>query len=243
VKRVAARPAVLGLIACMVISAAWYRLLWTPQGASISAAHNRQKTAQTSLFTAEQRLGHLKKLASRAPQLTALDQRLTAALPDRDAIDQFLLDLNAEAAASNVTIQSLGVTPPGKTPSSGAAQAIALQLQFTGGYFDVQRFLGALRDGSRLVVIDQLALSGAATKQGSAPANGTMLQVTLSGRLFMTATAAPLLTFAAPASPAAAKSGTGVLETPINAARNAATSANNANAARSAAVNQAGGNP
>jgi Tfp pilus assembly protein PilO len=238
-KRITARPAILGLVASAVILVVWYQLLWSPQGAAIAAAHHRERTATDGLFIAEQKLGHLKKVASKAPQLTLIDQKLSAAIPDHDAIDQFILDLDAEARASNVTIASFGVTPPGKatTAAGGASgtQPISVQMQLSGGYFDVQHFFGALRDAARLFVIDQVSLSGTPAKPGAPPANGSTVQVTLAGRLFVTSAAAPAITFAAPAS-TSAKQGTGVLETPINAARNAAASSN-------AATSQAGGTP
>jgi hypothetical protein len=99
----------------------------------------------------------------------------------------------------------------------------------------VQRFLGDVRDGSRLVIIDQLTISSGAAKS---PGNGSAIAATILGRLFVSSTATTALNFAASAasasSAAPAKPGTGVLETPINAARNATSSANAA---------QAGGTP
>ena len=235
-KRVAARPAILGIVASVLIFAAWYQMLWTPGSKAIASAHGREQTATAALFTAEQRLGHLKKLATHAPQLARLDLSLSSAIPGSDSIDGFIVDLNSEAQAANVTISSLAITPPGASKAATAGvQTIGLQMQIGGGYFDVQRFLGAVRDGSRLVTIDQLAISSGAAKT---PGNGSTIAATILGRLFVSSTATTALNFGAPAAPAAraapAKSGTGVLETPINAARNAAISANAA---------QAGGTP
>jgi Tfp pilus assembly protein PilO len=220
VKRLAARPAVFGLIACVVIAAVWYQLLWKPQSSAIASAHGRERTATASLFTAEQRLGHLKKLAANATQLALLDQKLSGAVPDKDSADGFIVELNAEAQAASVGISSLAITPPATAKSGpSGVQTIGLQMNVSGGYFDVQRFLDAIRGGSRLVVIDQLSMSAGPAKTGG---SGSAIAATIVGRLFVSSTASAPLVFSSPVT----KAGTGVLETPINAARNAVSSAN-----------------
>jgi Tfp pilus assembly protein PilO len=248
-KRLIARPSIVGIVVSVLITAGWYQFLWSPQTKAIATAHSRQKVATAALFSAEQRLGHLKKLALHAGDLTSLDQRLSAAIPDHDALDQFIVQLNADAQASNVVLSSFAVTQPSiKAPANAAVAAgtevLALQLAVSGGYFDVLRFLGSLRDGPRLVIVDQLSLTPA--HGGGSPADGTTVGASIVGRLFMTTSAAPPVTFRVPVTTSPApKPGTGVLETPINAARNAANaaSASAASASAAASAGSAGGTP
>ena len=124
-----------------------------------------------------------------------------------------------------------------------------MQLAISGGYFDVQSFLHMLRDGPRLVVIDSVSLSAGRATGAAAAAhgNGTAVSGSIVAKLFMVkgATAAganPVpVAVANPALPGAAvRSGTGVLQAPINAAKTAANAAS-ANSADLAA--RAGGTP
>ena len=149
------RPAVAAAGIGIVLVFAWWQLLMKPQSAALADAHRRSAQASTALFQTGQRLGHLKHLATNSAQLVALDQRLRAAIPPGDDLDGFLLSLNAMAQTSNVAVRSL--TPSAQAPASGGLSSMAIRMSVEGGYFDVQRFLDALKAGERLVLIDGLS--------------------------------------------------------------------------------------
>ena len=149
------RPAAAAAGIGIVLIFAWWQLLMKPQSAALADAHHRSAQASTALFQTGQRLGHLKHLATNSAQLVALDQRLRAAIPPGDDLDQFLLSLNAMAQTSNVAVRSL--TPSAQAPTSGGLSSMALRMTVEGGYFDVQRFLDALKSGERLVLVDALS--------------------------------------------------------------------------------------
>jgi Tfp pilus assembly protein PilO len=209
----------------VVVLAVWYQLVWKPQGRSIVSAHERQNRATAALFTAEQRLGHLKHLAAESAQFTALSDRLNAAIPAQDHLDAVITDVNAEAASAGLSLSGLTFATP--AASSTGVQILPAHLSLTGGYFSLLRFLDELRNGPRLVVIDTMSVSSASASPGVPAA--TRLSVTIAARLFV-ATGGPV---AAPAAtPSPPKTGTGVVETPINAAKGAAQAANRAGAAQ-----------
>jgi len=74
------RPAALAVIAGVVLALLWWKFAWEPQGAELSSARRDQQQESANLYTAGQKLGHLKHLAAIAPKLSALDQKLAAVL-------------------------------------------------------------------------------------------------------------------------------------------------------------------
>jgi Tfp pilus assembly protein PilO len=220
------RAIMIGVALAVAMIGFWYEVAWSAQSQAITTAHGRQQTATSALLTAEQRLLHLKHLSVKAAALDAADAKLTAAVPSQDNLDQWLVDLNGDALSAGVTLNTLGITPPsGATAGTGT---IPLQLTLSGGYFAIQRFLDLVRDGSRLVVVDKLTLSPAPglTKGAPVGGQGTALTATFAGRVFLAKGSG------SPSRPPAVVSkvatGTGVLETPINAARTAASNATTA---------------
>jgi Tfp pilus assembly protein PilO len=253
------RAVLVGLAASLALLAVWYELLWSPQATAIAAANRKQQAATTQLVVAEQRLGHLKRLSAKASALDASAAKVANSLPDHDDLDNFLVAVNGAAQAAGVSLTNVGVTPPAVTasnPSGGSASlagvsTIPLSLAVNGGYFAIQRFLGLLRDGQRLIVIDTVALSGGGAPTGGAPTggaaangprpDGTQLSASIGARLFMIKGTTPPGQNPSPA--ALTRPGTGVLETPINAARSTAgaASANATGLANNAA--RTGGTP
>jgi Tfp pilus assembly protein PilO len=214
------RAIVIGVAAAMAMIGFWYQLAWSAQGRAVASAQADQRAASAGLLTAEQRLGHLKHLSVKSGALDVAAAKMAAAIPSQDSLDSFLLEVNGDAAASVVTVSAIGVTQPGP---AALTTPIPLQLTVSGGYFAILHFLDLLRDGPRLVVIDRLALAPASVLSHTTPVagQGTALTATIVGRSFMAKGSAALLPPpTAPTRPPAV--GTGVLETPINAARTAA---------------------
>ena len=221
------KPTLIGIVCAMVIVGLWYEMLWSPQSRSLAAARRREGDASQALFVAQQRLGHLKHLSILAPAMRMLDARLVAAMPDSDAIDGFIIGVNNEAVASGVTLTGITFAQP-------SGSTISVQLAITGGYFAVERFFDAMRDGPRLIVLDTLNLS----PSGIPGPDGTPLSVSIGGHLLeaKTANRAPFTTpVRSTPGPGAAVQGNGVLATPIVKAENTAAAAS-ANAIASEAT-------
>jgi Tfp pilus assembly protein PilO len=216
----------------------WYELAWSAQGQAVATAHSSEQTATNALLTAEQRLGHLKHLSVKSGALDAAGAKLAAAVPSQDDLDGLLLELNGDAAAAGVTVKTLGATQP--AVGASAATPIPLQLTVSGGYFAIQHFLDLLRDGQRLVVVDTLSLASETAPSNGAVASGqgTDLTANIAGRVFMAKGSSSLSPSPLPVSRSV--TGTGVLETPINSAR---TAASNASAAAKATDVTTGATP
>jgi Tfp pilus assembly protein PilO len=225
----------MGLFGAVVMLAVWHQLLWSPQGASLASAHSRQRSATAALFTAQQRVGHLHRLSTQAQQLNAVEAGLAAAVPAQDQIDGFLVALTGDAQSAGVSIGTIGLSPA--STSTAGASLIPVQLSVAGGYFAIQRFLRELRDSPRLVVIDSVSLSTASSGPAGS-GDGTPLGASIRAEIFMNTggVSVPAVAITPASGGPAARAGTGVLETPINAAKSTAAAASAAGANQSRAT-------
>jgi len=155
------RPIVIGLVVGAVIVFGWWQMLWQPQATALADARHKEQVESSNLYQAGQRLGHLKHLGAISPQMAALDQKISAAVPRTDDLDGFLLALNGAAAQAGVALQA--VSPSAQAPHLTGLTSIAVNLSVSGSYFSVQSFLDALRAGDRLVVVDSLSESPGGT--------------------------------------------------------------------------------
>ena len=146
-----------------------------------------------------------------APALQAKVEALRVAVPDSPDLAQFILDANDAATASGVDFLSISPTPPtaGVDPTQPASVNLAIDVD--GGYFQVLDYLNRVDDMDRIVVVDSLDLA----PQGE-EGSSTGLSVSLSARMFTTATPAGL-PGAAPA-PATQASTAGTPATPTTPA-------------------------
>jgi len=210
------RPATAGVLVGLLIIVAWWQLLWNPQSSALARTQSAEQTASTGLIEAGQTLGHLKHLQQISPQLVALEQRLSAAVPSGPSLDTFLISVNEMAESAGVDLQSVAPTPPPSsvttTPTTaatatGALTSTAISLSLTGGYFNMQRFLDELNTGSRLVVIDSLAeapaVSGGSNSgsDGGAGTVGATIRVHILSGLASPPASTGLLASGLPASP------------------------------------------
>jgi len=190
------RPAAAGVLVGLFVLVAWWQLLWNPQASALADAHNADQVASTGLIDAGQTLGHLKHLQTISPQLVALEQQLSNAVPTGSSLDTFLVSVNAMAQSAGVDLDS--VSPATPTTLSGGLSQIHVDLSLSGQYFNVQRFLDELKTGGRLVVIDTLteAPGGVGSSDGS-------LSVTIRAHILSGLSSPPAVTgLAPPPSPA-----------------------------------------
>jgi hypothetical protein len=112
-------------------------------------------------------------------------KRLQKVLPDDPKMSQILRQLSAAAAASGVSLDTIG--PSGAIPSTGG-EAVPIMLSVTGHYFNLSRFLHLLRTqvmvkgtavkgSGRLYSVDSIQFSGggaaAASSTGGAASAGS----------------------------------------------------------------------
>ena len=186
--------------AAVALVAVWFLLLWSPQGAKLDAARERQAEAEDANGALALRIERLRDLRARRPELEADLVALRSAVPESPELDDFLLDTDAAADRAGVDITSVSPGKPAAagdaaagttaaaTPAPAAApataatdtavatagtppSAISLSLDASGGYFQILDFINRLDDLPRIVVVDSLSLSGGGS--GDASASGT----------------------------------------------------------------------
>lgn len=178
--------------AVVVLTGLWYVALWSPQGGKIEDAKTEKLAAEARTAELTTRLARLKSLEANKDQLDAEKARFAALMPDSDELDQFILSINAKAKASGVDFVSIAPVQPADGAASavaGGAVPVSLSVQANGDYFALLRFLEQIRDGERLVTIDNLTMSGG---------EGGALTASITGRMFVRG-AAPAPTSTDPA--------------------------------------------
>lgn len=187
---------IIGVVSAMAVAGLWFFALWSPQGESLEQAKAEQQASEAKAAELRSRLTRLKRLEANAEVLERDRLRLAAAIPDTDQLDQFILRVNERASASGVTFMSVSPTEPtpaaagsggaagtaGAAANAGAPLGIGLQLQVTGDYFAIMRFLETLRDGERLVTVENLTMAKAAD---NAP-----MTASITGKMFVSPPAA-----------------------------------------------------
>jgi Tfp pilus assembly protein PilO len=212
------RPAAVGLLVALLLVGAWWKMLWRPQGAALAKAHTQTTAASTNLYSVEQNIGHLKHLQLLSPKLAVLEQKLSAAAPTTDQVDQFLLTLNALGQQSGVALGNISLSQPAAAP--GSLSTIAIHFTLEGDYFAVEGFLDSLRATSRILVVDNLS-EGPAQKGGKTSGVSLALAAHLLTGLTGPAPAVQKLL-----SPPTTAAPTGIISGPTTKARNAVAGAN-----------------
>lgn len=181
-----ARLALIGIGASILLIGAWFFLLWKPASDDLDKAKADRDAQVVRADQLQVRLNHLKDLEANAEVLERDRALLAEAIPSSDLVDQFILQVNERAARAGVSFVSVSPQQPGAAaaaPGTAAGPtAIGLQIQVTGDYFQLLRFLEEMRDGPRLVTVDTFSLS----KGGE----GNQMSASVGGRMFLNPTAA-----------------------------------------------------
>lgn len=176
-----AKLILIGVGAALLITAVWFFALWSPQGKDLDQAKADKAAAEQRASELSARLTRLKKLEANADVLERDRALLATAIPTADQLDNFLLQVNDRAAKAGVEFVSIAPQQPGGAAAPGAAAAgptpIGLQMQVTGDYFAILRFMEQLRDGERLVTVENFSLS----KGGE----GNQMSASIGGRMFI----------------------------------------------------------
>ncbi len=207
----------------------WYLLLWSPRKADLAEARDRREKAEVLRDELAIRVTRLRASQKDEPMKRAQVEALRTTIPDDPNLAAFILDTND--AASKAGIDFISIAPSEPAPGAGVAGAAAgaaavntstaagaapvagalpaevkLQLQITGGYFQVLDFLNRIGEMPRLVITDGLNVSSDEKAK---------LSVGVTARMFLRAVPAgfggvPV----APAAPVAPPAATSVTTTP-----------------------------
>jgi type IV pilus assembly protein PilO len=186
------RTLAIGAATLVVISAAWFFLLWSPKGAELSKAKEARSAAQVETAAAKLKLAGLQSAAKNRGQLETTKARLVAAVPDHTDIGPLIRQINAAAVDSGIGFISVNPTAP-VVSTTGGPSTIGLSIQLQGDYAPVQTFLDDVMKLERLVVIDGVALAPVGTTTGF-----STLSLTVTAHTFTDALVAPVGAAAAP---------------------------------------------
>ena len=175
-----AKLILIGVGAAVLITAVWYFALWSPKGTDLEEAQAAKVAAEQRESELQARLAHLKILEKNADVLERDRAKFAAAMPTADELDNFILQVNERATQSGVLFAAIAPTEPqtgSQTPGAATATGptpIGLQMQVSGDYFAILRFLESLRDGQRLVTVENFSLSKGENNNMSATIGGRM---------------------------------------------------------------------
>jgi type IV pilus assembly protein PilO len=201
--------AVGGVVAVLVI-ALWWMFLFSPTRNEISKVHSEVEEAERETLGLQAQLAQVSDKARNEATKAELTT-LHAAVPASPELANFLRQANKIAADSGVTWQS--VTPGSPSAATGGT-TVTLGIQVQGGYAQVMDYLQRLQTLPRLVIVDNVNITGATQTGAGAPVGSgggvfstesgadTGLNLQITGRMFV---AAPTATTPGPGTPAGAQ--------------------------------------
>jgi Tfp pilus assembly protein PilO len=181
---VKAKLILFGVGAALVLTGAWFMFLWKPAGADLDKARADKVAAEEEQGKLQTRLTHLKKLQENAAVLEQSRSLLATAIPSQDKLDEFIVQVNERAARSGVSFVSIAPSVPAAPEHANAStpSSVSMQLQISGDYFQVMRFLEEMRDGPRLFTVDNFSLNPGGP--------GGKMTATIASRMFVNPNAA-----------------------------------------------------
>jgi Tfp pilus assembly protein PilO len=133
---------IVGVVA-VVIGVLWYFFLFTPEQKKIADLNAQYLAQQSTLAQTNMQIRQLQLLQKTAPQAEADLIKLHQVMPAEGAIPSFIVGLTKTAQSSGLVM--LNVTPQATAP--GVPFSLQpIQLEFDGGYFDVEDFLYRLEN-------------------------------------------------------------------------------------------------
>ncbi len=168
----------------VLIVAAWWMLMWKPAGNDLAAADKRAELATQQINQMQVQLSRLEVIRDQLPALQSQVQSLRTAIPDTPALADFLLAAHDAEAASGLEFLTATANEPAPGPVPGL-MVIEVQLTGNGGYYQVLDFINRLQAMHRIMSINNLTVVSA-NNEDTTEIGPPNLQLTISGRLYMT---------------------------------------------------------
>ena len=168
----------------VVVLAGWWFVLWGPAGDAVTAAETRFRNAKGQTTQLEVHRDRLLAIQKELPQMQSRLQTLSAAVPDRAAMSDFLLAASEAEADSGLDFLTVSASPPTPTLTPGLS-TVSVQLTGTGGYFQMLDFINRLQSMHRVMVIKNLTVVANQFSEEAELLGPPNLSVTISGDLFV----------------------------------------------------------
>jgi Tfp pilus assembly protein PilO len=186
----------IGAAALVAIIALWYFVLYAPLGDDLTSAQAQTAAEQKKTDGLQADLARLQSQEKNGTQQQALLRKLNAAVPEQPDLAEFIIQANQIASDSGISFLSISPAPPA---AGSGVSVVALTITIQGSFFQLEDYLRQLETLERLVIVDGITISassgGSSTTGTSADSStssgGTDLSVTLTGRMFTRAAAAP----------------------------------------------------
>jgi hypothetical protein len=181
------RIALVAGAAAIVVVAAWYLMLWSPQSRSLASAHKAHAAAESQIGQLQGQVGGLEALVRQIPTDQAKLSTYSAAVPATPSLDSALVQIQRAATASRVSVSSVspgsaagtatGVTASSATPATSGTPSLSLSLAVMApSAGQLESFITDLTNLAltpRVFVLDHVQYSGPGQTSAS-----------LSGRIF-----------------------------------------------------------
>jgi Tfp pilus assembly protein PilO len=178
------RVILVAVAACALVTGAWYTFLWSPQSDQIASTKKQLDATQQQQKDLNVQLRGLEAAKKKLPEIKAQLDTLRAALPPAPQLDNAIATVQDAAKGSGVDLTALTPAPlpaPGTTATGpkAAVPEIKVTMTVAGSYFQIMDFVNRLNTEARLVVVDNVSLSGQIDQ-----AKNTKVMTQLTGRLF-----------------------------------------------------------
>lgn len=159
---------ILGVLGLLLVVGGWYSFLWSPAGADLSDAQDREQAAQSQLVVLQAELDGLIAMEINRPRFQSDLEALRSGIPSSPEQAALLTSLYSAADASGVEFLDYNASPPAPAIDSVLGE-VQLQIAGTGGYFQLLDFLNRLNDVHRIIVVDRVSISAATSEEAFGP--------------------------------------------------------------------------
>ena len=183
------RGIMMGALAIGFIVVAWYMMVYSKTKDDVSSTKSQVSEAQDENVELTSEKQELESLEDSGPEIELKLQALQSAVPAQPELATFIDEVDALGAQAGIDWVSVAPSEPTLANGVGTVQ---LTIQVNGDYFKVIDYLGKIEGMSRLVVIDTINVTDAASAEGGSGAtegeliglDGPKLSVTLTARMF-----------------------------------------------------------
>lgn len=152
-------------VAVVVLVAAWYLALFSPQKSHLAKAHKAQAAAEQQVGSLESQVAGLRALQRQIPadktKLAAYDN----AVPDNPQLASAIRLIQGAANASGVHLSAIGPSNA-TTASTTGVPTVPVSLTTTGSYSQLMSFISALDSMPRTLVVNGINISGQGASLG-----------------------------------------------------------------------------
>jgi type IV pilus assembly protein PilO len=201
------RTIMASVLVAVAILAIWWLFLFSPARGDASKVDKDIDAAKTESRTLQTQVKQLEDLERHAPEIKSNLDRLHKAVPQTPDLASFIEEANKVATDAGVKWASVTPSQPTDALSAGTTQ---LAISVTGGYYQVLDYLNRMDNLSRLVVVDQVSLSGSTSADAPEPE----LTASFTARMFNQAAPVATATPNGSTTPTSVAGGGGVAATP-----------------------------